>query len=452
MFVIPKQHKKKIDIETKKKQFLAATETMIENDINHLRDELNDCRTIVQILKNECAVWQKGKKSGYSEFPKYFKGRISADRVLSTYFNDKEPIENKKINQITKKFWNDCVTKSGGVKESDIAQKRKELIIRKNFYHKGIVLLESLLKNGKLNYKKIQGLPCLEMEEYYEKNFYHNADINILKAAGKNFFEQDGILQPDKLKKGSLERELCTEAATWLDRCFSYRKFSSKGHKPYGAYDLCRDLGIRVCIYCNINYIYTIDDSQTLETEEESSKKSVGSGEVQLIARPELDHYLPKSKFPMFQMSFENLIPSCSICNGKIKRDSWIKTKEHLHPYQEEETKMNFYLDSGNQIKIRYPGTKDEQRKNRNTSKFFKTMEVYGFFQNQIEDILEKKDVYTPDYLAELESMIPKEKRRADKKRLMKDILGYVKSDDIMNTSLGKLRRDLITVILDEYK
>lgn len=67
-------------------------------------------------------------------------------------------------------------------------------------------------------------------------------------------------------------------------------------------------INIDTCPYCNRNYIYVL------------SKK----GKV----KPEIDHFLPKSKYPYFGISFFNLIPSCQTCNGKA-------AKGELDPYDE---------------------------------------------------------------------------------------------------------------------
>lgn len=38
----------------------------------------------------------------------------------------------------------------------------------------------------------------------------------------------------------------------------------------------------------------------------------------------DLDHFLPKSKCPIVGLSFKNFVPSCSVCNEKLKRDDML--------------------------------------------------------------------------------------------------------------------------------
>lgn len=52
----------------------------------------------------------------------------------------------------------------------------------------------------------------------------------------------------------------------------------------------------------------------------------------------QFDHYLPKEKFPEYSVHSYNLVPCCSVCNGK-KSDIWLQPKKIR-------TFINFYLDT----------------------------------------------------------------------------------------------------------
>lgn len=52
----------------------------------------------------------------------------------------------------------------------------------------------------------------------------------------------------------------------------------------------------------------------------------------------QFDHYLPKEKFPEYSVHSYNLVPCCSVCNGK-KSDIWLQPDNTR-------TFINFYLDS----------------------------------------------------------------------------------------------------------
>lgn len=64
--------------------------------------------------------------------------------------------------------------------------------------------------------------------------------------------------------------------------------------KKYG-FNLVEALHIKTCPYCNRAFIYSYEGIRR--------------------ERPELDHFYPKAAFPMFCLSFYNLIPVCHSCN-----------------------------------------------------------------------------------------------------------------------------------------
>lgn len=51
----------------------------------------------------------------------------------------------------------------------------------------------------------------------------------------------------------------------------------------------------------------------------------------------ELDHFLPKSKYPQFSLLTSNLVPSCKICNQDLKKSKFAKLYEEqiIHPYND---------------------------------------------------------------------------------------------------------------------
>ena len=104
------------------------------------------------------------------------------------------------------------------------------------------------------------------------------------------------------------------EFGDYILEIFNYDLFVDK-KRFWNAYELSKQLGVDVCIYCNRNYTYTLTNGRNY------------------YVRPEFDHFLPKSRYPFFAISFYNLIPSCHICNSNLKRDIDFTTSTNLHPY-----------------------------------------------------------------------------------------------------------------------
>lgn len=80
---------------------------------------------------------------------------------------------------------------------------------------------------------------------------------------------------------------------------------------------LIEKLGIKACVYCNLQYALTINHSQGLF---------------------ELDHRYPKSKYPYLSTTFYNLQPSCPACNHGKKTGTadfglYTTDENKLHPF-----------------------------------------------------------------------------------------------------------------------
>jgi 5-methylcytosine-specific restriction endonuclease McrA len=81
--------------------------------------------------------------------------------------------------------------------------------------------------------------------------------------------------------------------------------------KNLEKWDFINKIKIDTCPYCNRNYIYTTSKNKEI--------------------KPEIDHFYPKSKYPILGLSYFNLIPSCKSCNGfgakeaKDPRDEGLK-------------------------------------------------------------------------------------------------------------------------------
>lgn len=78
-------------------------------------------------------------------------------------------------------------------------------------------------------------------------------------------------------------------------------------NKSFNKWDFINPISIDACPYCNRNYIYTTKKNKEI--------------------KPEIDHFYPKSKYPILGLSYFNLIPSCKSCNGfgaKEEKDPYI--------------------------------------------------------------------------------------------------------------------------------
>lgn len=108
-----------------------------------------------------------------------------------------------------------------------------------------------------------------------------------------------------------------------LENVFSYETLTGSGFNSnngfvWNSYKLTNFLKIKVCPYCNKNWINTVYD--------ENGNK---------VTNPQLDHFFPKNEYPILRLSFYNLIPSCETCNARIKKESFLPLNNFIHPYVE---------------------------------------------------------------------------------------------------------------------
>ena len=96
---------------------------------------------------------------------------------------------------------------------------------------------------------------------------------------------------------------------TLLKKVFRYDTYS----KRKTVVEILGKMNVTVCPYCNRQYIFTLKSGK---------------------ARPQLDHYYPKNKYPYLALSLYNMVPSCSICNMAKSSLNTIKYPV-LYPFEE---------------------------------------------------------------------------------------------------------------------
>lgn len=148
-----------------------------------------------------------------------------------------------------------------------------------------------------------------------------------------------------------------------------------------------------VCPYCNRQYITTWKPEK---------------GEHRTTA--DLDHYYNKSDYPLFSLSLFNFIPSCQICNSRMKGQ---KTDRTLYPYEEgfgddarfaiepkdKKKEIDVWLGNKNaefDIKIEISDSVNADKKIRieNSKKVFGLEKVYQAHKEYVRELIIKKRVY----------------------------------------------------------
>lgn len=220
--------------------------------------------------------------------------------------------------------------------------------------------------------------------------------------------------------------------------------YKKQMHSPYSnfskekGYAFLKLLDVHFCPYCNINDVYTIDCVNDNGIEEN-------------VCRPDIDHFESQKDNPEKQVDLENLVPSCLICNQRLKRDKPFTNDEYLNPYKESfDDIMEFSLilhgidykkEENFDITItRKNGASEKQyKKADNNIKVFKLKERYQYYKNEIIPLMNNIDIYSRSKRDEIDRIF-NEKFGIP----FRTILFPEENCKINSTRLGKLKRDVI--------
>lgn len=171
-----------------------------------------------------------------------------------------------------------------------------------------------ILQNSNLNNEKIKDI----LDWHYKKvdTLLHNFKVKLPYSRNLNQLERDlGKTDIKKIITATPDELMSLVKELPHDILKKYTVKSTKDHifchlystyrKKYGG-ELVRKLEITVCPYCNRNFISSDGEKSPVQ----------------------FDHFYNKSKYPIFALSFFNLIPCCSVCNH------WKATKDfQISPY-----------------------------------------------------------------------------------------------------------------------
>lgn len=181
---------------------------------------------------------------------------------------------------------------------------------------------------------------------------------------------------------------------------------------------LVRQTGITVCPYCNRDYINC------------RSEKLAGA---------QLDHFFPRSQYPIFSVCLYNLVPVCGNCNH-IKRDG---TQEFASPFDEE-------IDWEHDIQFSYEPLDLDRRKIvihakgaiKNNIDIMHIETAYQIHDMEVNELLDKAEKYSRTQLEEYENVFAE--MGLSKQELKQMVFGKeITEDDIRKKPLGRMLRDL---------
>lgn len=231
------------------------------------------------------------------------------------------------------------------------------------------------------------------------------------------------------------------------DDLLNYDDFRKLGlDDKWGPYQLLEKLKISVCPYCNREYTITVQKNR---------KK---------LTRPDLDHFLPKAKFKILQVSFYNLIPSCHVCNQGLKGSKRIYYSKHLNPYEDnpEHSLMRFTyrpthmtgaqgISNSFEIEIHSnPKNPMSKKKVDGNKELFQLETIYNEHKDIVQDLIWKKDNWDNSHFEIIKNSFSDfNVTKADAFRLL--FGNYYDEKDFTRRPLAKMTKDIaVQLKLDE--
>jgi hypothetical protein len=183
----------------------------------------------------------------------------------------------------------------------------------------------------------------------------------------------------------------------------------------------------RTCFYCNRGYTYSLTRNSNVKAE--------------------IDHFFPKALYPFLAVTFYNLIPSCSICNGQGGKHDKDPIQEALiSPYMldSDDFKFKFQLATANLASLQDTGAieLDIDTQHTGNTRVFKLKELYQKHTDHIAELIYRAELlYTEEYQNYL---LAYEKLDIDKEEINRLIIGnYTEKKDLHKRPLAKMYRDI---------
>lgn len=227
--------------------------------------------------------------------------------------------------------------------------------------------------------------------------------------------------------------------------CDSSRVMTRDG-RPWSRKTFMDEIGIKVCPYCNRQYI----TSYSVPSKGGKLRKTT----------TDTDHYYPASKFPLLSMNIHNMVPSCQICNSRLKLDKVSHKREaHLYPYKDPSSSLKFqipfsdvsqlYAFSEEDIQICLRESKGMEDRPAQSKKIFKLEEIYETHR----DIVYRLKNEIRDYSREEYSKIFCENYTDlfggyDK---FIEVLHPFLAEDEKNTPLTKMKKDIYFYLKENF-
>ncbi|WP_108060164.1 hypothetical protein [Poseidonibacter lekithochrous] len=186
---------------------------------------------------------------------------------------------------------------------------------------------------------------------------------------------------------------------------------------------------IHICPYCKRNYINVVTSDK----------------DKSFVIKPDLDHFYDKASYIFFAGTVENLVPSCTVCNSKLKGTKDFAISKHIHPLVDSDIfkKIKFnYIGSNNTI---YIENKNELSiMEQQTIETFRIEEIYNTHKEILFNIKNKHYHYNITKRNTIQTTLP----NLNSQKILETIFYEYFHLDELKEPMYKMKRDLFNNIL----
>lgn len=217
--------------------------------------------------------------------------------------------------------------------------------------------------------------------------------------------------------------------------------FVKRGYKGWFLdkkvnYWLAEALDIHTCTYCNREYIFVLKNAKG------------GKGMI-----PQFDHWFPKNRFPLFALSFYNLIPSCATCNG-IKSKIVMNLKQHFHPYLDanisDSYKFSIWLKSISEPRVFLKADSELLPKSNNTLDALNLSMIYKEHSSrELRDLYDLRYKYSENYLDVLLNKMFADLTITEREKYRLIFGTEIEVQEYHKRIMSKFKKDIISFLLE---
>ena len=209
---------------------------------------------------------------------------------------------------------------------------------------------------------------------------------------------------------------------------------------------------VSVCPYCNRNYISSTykflqcnNCNQELLVIDGTEKECLGckqeiNGQTKVVNTAQLDHFFPKDSYPLFAVSFYNLIPSCYSCNH-VKSNKDLEYSPYDTSFSVDDVKFTYIPKSTDKIEIKIDSRNPDFK---NGIRILGIEELYQSHIDVVNELIWKKEVYTDSYRDGLSKILNQTNLELSETELNRFITGhYTDKENYGKRPLSKMVADI---------